>query len=139
MLQQLFEFVINHWILAAIWVALLAALLATESSKGGKGVSPQQATTLINSQDAKVVDLRPKDEYRKGHLPGAINIPSREFANRMSELDAYKDKPIILVCKTGTSAGASGALLTKAGYKNLHKLRGGVLEWQNSSLPLVKS
>lgn len=139
MLQQLLEFVINHWILSTIWAALLAALLVTESSKGGKGVSPQQATTLINTQDAKVVDLRTKDEFRKGHLPGAINIPSRDFANRMSELDNYKEKPLILVCKTGTSAGASGALLAKAGFKQLHKLRGGVLEWQNSSLPLVKS
>ncbi|WP_108126454.1 rhodanese-like domain-containing protein [Saccharospirillum mangrovi] len=139
MVQQLFEFVINHWILSTIWVALLAALLVTESSKGGKGVTPQQATTLINTKDAKVVDLRTKDEFRKGHLPGAINIPSRDFANRMSELSAYKETPIILVCKTGTSAGASGALLNKAGFKQLHKLRGGVLEWQNSSLPLVKS
>lgn len=139
MVQQLFEFVINHWVLSTIWVALLAALLVTESSKGGKGVTPQQATTLINTQDAKVVDLRTKDEFRKGHLPGAINIPSRDFANRMSELSAYKETPIILVCKTGTSAGASGAMLNKAGFKQLHKLRGGVLEWQNSSLPLVKS
>lgn len=138
MLEQLIEFVINHWILAAIWLALLIALVVTEGSKGGKGVSPQQATALINNEDAVVVDVRPKEDFRKGHLPGAINIPSRDFQRRMNELDVHKEKPIILVCKTGTSSGASGALLAKAGFKQLHKLRGGVLEWQNSSLPLVK-
>lgn len=139
MLEQLLEFIINHWILATIWVALLAALIFTEGSKGGQSVSPQQATQLINNQDAKVVDVRPKDEYRKGHLPNAINIPARDFQRRISELEDYKDHPIILVCKSGTSAGASGALLAKAGFKKLHKLRGGVMEWRNSSLPLVKS
>ncbi|MHA7880378.1 MAG: rhodanese-like domain-containing protein [Saccharospirillum sp.] len=139
MLEQLFEFVINHWILTSIWFALLIALLVTESSKGGKGVSPQQATILINTQDALVVDIRPKDEFRKGHLPNAVNIPSRDMQKRMTELEKHKDKPIILVCRTGTTAGASGAMLAKAGFNQLHKLRGGIMEWQNSSLPLVKS
>lgn len=139
MLDQVIEFVANHWILASIWVALLALLIYTESSKGGSAVSPQQATQLINNQDAKVVDLRPKDEFRKGHLPNAINIPARDLQRRMSELDKYKDDPIILVCKSGTSAGASGAILAKAEFKQLHKLRGGILEWQSNGLPLVKS
>ena len=139
MLEQLIEFVLNHWILSAIWLALLIALFATESSKGGKGVSPQQATHLINTEDAKVVDVRPKEDFRKGHLPNAINIPAKDMQRRMGELEDYKDTPIILVCKSGTSAGASGALLAKAGFKKLHKLSGGVLEWQNNSLPLVKN
>ncbi len=139
MLEQLIEFAFNHWILSAIWLALLIALFVTESSKGGSGVSPQQATQLINTEDAKVVDVRPKDEFRKGHLPNAINIPSKDMQRRIGELDAYKETPIILVCKTGTSAGASGAMLAKAGFKRLHKLRGGIMEWQNSSLPLVKN
>lgn len=138
-LDQLFEFIINHWILASIWVALLALLIYTESSKGGSTVSPQEATQLINKQDAKVVDLRPKDEFRKGHLPEAINIPARDLERRMGELEKYKDDPIILVCKSGTSAGASGAALAKAGFKHLHKLRGGILEWRSNGLPLVKS
>ena len=139
MLEQLIEFAFNHWILSAIWLALLIALFVTESSKGGSGVSPQQATQLINTEDAKVVDVRPKEEFRKGHLPNAINIPSKDMQRRIGELDAYKETPIILVCKTGTSAGASGAMLAKAGFKRLHKLRGGIMEWQNSSLPLVKN
>ncbi len=139
MLEQIFEFVINHWILASIWVALLVLLIVTEGSKGGSAVSPQQATQLINTQDAKVLDVRSKEDFRKGHLPNAINIPARDVERRISELEAYKDTPIIVVCKTGTSSGASGALLAKAGFNQLHKLRGGIMEWQNSSMPLVKS
>lgn len=138
MLEQLLEFVINHWVLTLIWVALFILLIRSEGARGGKAISPTQVTQLINKQDAKVIDIRSKDEFRKGHLPDAINIPSRDVQKRMNEIESYKDKPVILICKTGTTAGATGSLLAKEGFTNLNKLRGGILEWQGANLPLVK-
>lgn len=139
MLEQLLEFVINHWLLSSLWVVLLVLLVKVEGSRGGTAISTAQVTHLINKEDAKVIDIRTREEFRAGHLPDALNIPARDLQKRMSELDAYKDTPIILVCKTGTTAGASGSLMAKAGFTKLNKLRGGILEWQGSNLPLVKS
>ncbi len=139
MLEQLLEFVINHWILSSVWAVLLILLIKVEGSRGGAAISPAQVTQLINKENAKVIDIRAKDEFRAGHLPAAINIPARDLPKRMSELDAFKETPIILICKTGTTAGASGSLLAKAGFTKLNKLRGGILEWQSSNLPLVKN
>jgi len=138
MLEQFLEFVVNHWILSSIWVVLFALLMKTEGSRGGAAISPAQVTHLVNKENAKVVDIRAKDEFRTGHLPNAINIPARDMHKRITELDSFKDSPVILICKTGTTAGATGGILTKAGFSNLHKLRGGIMEWQSSNLPLVK-
>lgn len=138
MLEQFIEFVINHWILSSIWVALFILLIRTEGARGGQAISPAEVTKLVNKEEAAVVDIRSKDEFRQGHLPNAINIPARDLPKRYTELNHLKDKPVILICKTGTTAGASGSLLAKQGFTKLNKLRGGILEWQGSNLPLVK-
>jgi rhodanese-related sulfurtransferase len=138
MLEQILEFVVNHWLLTSIWVVLFILLMRNEGARGGAALSTAQVTQLINKENAKVVDIRAKDEFKTGHLPDAINIPAKDMPKRMTELDAFKDVPIILICKTGTTAGATGSLLTKAGFTKLNKLRGGILEWQGSNLPLVK-
>ncbi|MFQ3231219.1 rhodanese-like domain-containing protein [Reinekea sp.] len=138
MLEKALEFVVNHWILTLVWVGLALLLMKTEGARGGQALSPQQVTQKINNEDAKVIDIRTKDEFNKGHLPNAINIPARDVQKRIGELEPFKDQPIILICKTGTTAGATGAVLAKEGFSSLFKMRGGILEWQSSSLPLIK-
>ncbi|MEX0584217.1 MAG: rhodanese-like domain-containing protein [Natronospirillum sp.] len=135
---ELFDFVSQNWILAAIWVGFLVLLIVSESARGGKSLSPQQATTLINTRDAVVVDVRKSDEFGKGHLPSAINIPSAKIKDRLGELEKHKEKPIIVVCQLGQSAGAAGAELRKAGFNEVYRLKGGVAEWRSSRMPLVK-
>lgn len=139
MLEQLFEFIVNHWLLSAIWLTLLILLIRNEGARGGKALTPTEVTQLINKQDAQVLDIRNKDEFRNGHLPNAINIPAKDVQKRITELNNYKEKPLIIVCKTGTTAGATGAILAKEGFSNLSKLKGGILEWTGSNLPLVKN
>lgn len=138
MLEKALEFAVNHWILTLLWVGLALLLMKTEGARGGQALSPQQVTQKINNEDAKVIDIRAKDEFNKGHLPNAVNIPARDVQKRIGELEPFKAQPIILICKTGTTAGATGAVLAKAGFTSLFKLRGGILEWQSSNLPLVK-
>ncbi|TCS43022.1 rhodanese-like domain-containing protein [Reinekea marinisedimentorum] len=138
MLEQLLEFVVNHWVLSLIWAVLLILLIKTEGARGGAAVSNAQATALINNENAKVLDIRSRDDFLAGHLPNAINIPSKDLQIRLSELNAYKDENLIIVCKSGTTAGAIGTILNKQGFTKLHKLRGGILEWKGNNLPLVK-
>jgi rhodanese-related sulfurtransferase len=138
MLEKILEFVVTHWALSGVWVVLFILLMRNEGARGGTALSTAQVTHLINKKDAKVVDIRTKEDFRAGHLPESINIPAKDMQKRMTELDAFKDQPVILICKTGTTAGATGTLLAKAGFTQLNKLRGGIMEWQGSNLPLVK-
>ncbi|MFK4751506.1 MULTISPECIES: rhodanese-like domain-containing protein [Oceanospirillaceae] len=136
-MEQVFEFIGNHWWLVAIWGAFMAALLLDNKHRSGASVSPAQATQLINREDAIVVDIRDKKEFSGGHLANARNIPFAELAKRMNELNAHKDHPIVLVCKTGTTVSVAAKMLKEKGF-NTVRLAGGMMEWSAQNLPVVR-
>ena len=136
-MEQLIEFVTNHWIAVSALAALVVILLVTENLKSGKSLSTHQAINLINDEQALVLDIRPKKEFDQGHVVDAINIPFDALKNRMTELEKYKTKPIIVMCKHGQQSGSVGKTLGEAGYTNVSRLQGGVTEW-STTLPLVK-
>jgi rhodanese-related sulfurtransferase len=100
----------------------------------GPTLSTLQATQLINSRNPQVVDLRNTEEFAKGSLPNARNIPAAKVAERVGELK--KDKPVLLVCATGTSAGRTAALLRSQGYGDVYVLGGGLAAWREAGLPV---
>lgn len=136
-MNHLIEFVGNHWWLVGIWGAFLMALLWDNSKRAGATVSPGQATTMINKQDALVVDIRDKKEFSTGHLANALNVPYSNLAQRMQELEAHKHRPIILVCKTGTTVSVAARMLNEKGF-NTFRLGGGMMEWNAQNLPVVR-
>ena len=131
------EFLAQEWILVGALLAVIVMLIMHESRKSGPSLTPQQAINLVNSQDGLFVDLRDASDFNKGHISGAVNIPASKLGERMVELDKYKDKPIVLVCKMGQQAGAAGKQLRAAGYGNVNKMTGGMMEWGNLQLPTV--
>lgn len=135
-MAQMFEFIGNHWWLVGLWTAFLLAWIWDGRQRSGATVSVAQATVMINKHDAIVVDIRDK-EFREGHLVNAINIPYNNLASRLGELTPHKDKPVILVCKTGQTVSLAGKMLREKGF-NAVRLHGGMMEWTGQNLPVVK-
>ena len=121
-----------------LWLFVLFLLLKHESRKSGAPATPQELSNLVNKHEGVVVDIRDAKEFRSGHITDAINIPYADLSNKMSELNAYKDKPVIVVCKMGQTAGTASKQLKEAGFTQVYKLTGGMGEWSASSLPVVK-
>jgi len=138
MIDQLFEFVQNHPLLVGAFVVVLIAWLAYEFMTGNHGVSTSEATSLVNRDDGIIVDIRESKEFKAGHIAGARNIPQNRLDDRLTELDKFKDKPVVVVCRHGQSAGAVVAKLSKAGFTRATKLKGGMAQWQADNLPVVK-
>lgn len=139
MIDQIIEFVLNNPLLVGAFAVVLLAWITYEIYSGqSNGVSTSQATQLINREDAVVLDTREAKDFKAGHIAGARNIPQSRLDERMSELDKFKSKPVIVVCKTGQAAGAAQAKLSKAGFERALKLQGGIMQWQSDSLPLVR-
>jgi rhodanese-related sulfurtransferase len=136
-MAQFIEFLSQQWMLVSALIVCLALLLRHESRKGGESLTTQQMINQINKDKAVVVDLRESSEFNQGHIVDAINIPHNKLASRIDELQRYKDKPIVLVCKLGQHSGAAGKQLAAAGYEQVSRLSGGMAEWQSSQLPLV--
>ena len=137
-MDQYIEFVVNHWWLVGIWAAFLVALLWDNNRRNGQTVSTTEATTMINRQDALVLDIRDKADFKAGHLVNAINIPYASLAQRMNELEKERERPIVLVCKTGQTVSMAGKMLREKGF-NAVRMKGGMMEWNSQNLPVVKN
>jgi len=137
MLDQLIEFIINHYILVGLFVALLVAFFLNEGRLGGATVSSSQLVTLINREEAIVLDIRDQKDFNSGHIVDAINIPFSSIDNRSAELEQYKSHPVVIVCKMGQHAGAIGKKLRARGFEKVQRLGGGMAEWRASNMPVV--
>ena len=137
-MEQLFEFIGNHYILAGIFAVLMGLFVRNELQRGGRAVTVQQLVDLINREGAVVLDVRDKNEFGAGHIVDALNIPHAAVASRIGELERHKVKPVVVACKMGQHAGAVGTVLRKAGFENVARLRGGITEWRSQNLPVVK-
>ncbi len=138
MINQLTAFVTNHWELVAVFVAILSVLVFTEKRGSIKDLSSSAAITMINNNNAIFLDVRPEKEFKVGHITGALNVPAIQIKNNLEKLEKYKDTPVIVVCKSGFDSKLSVKELTKAGFVKVFRLQGGITEWHNSNLPLVK-
>ncbi|MGS2722801.1 rhodanese-like domain-containing protein [Porticoccus sp. GXU_MW_L64] len=135
--MDFFVFISEQWLLVSIGLVLIYLLAITEGNKGGKLLSTSEVVVLLNSGNGVLVDVRPHKEFDVGHITDALNIPHDKLAARLSELDNYKGKTLVVADKMGQHAGAAGKVLRKQGFE-VRRIRGGVAEWQNQNLPLVK-
>ena len=137
-MEQFFEFIANHPLLAGAFVVLLGLFVRNEMQRGGQTVTAQQLVGLINREGALVLDVRDKKEFREGHIVDALNIPHAALGDRLRELEKYKAKPVVVTCKMGQHSGTAGTVLRKAGFEHVVRLRGGVTEWRGQNFPVVK-
>ena len=132
------KFFIDNIFIIAIVLVSGGALLWPLLTQRGKRATPQDVTLLINRSKATIVDVRDAKEFAEGHLLEAKNIPLAELDKRIGELDKFKSKSVVLVCKTGARASSAAAKLAKAGFADVVNLDGGIAAWQKAGLPLVK-
>ncbi|NYE63017.1 rhodanese-related sulfurtransferase [Duganella sp. 1224] len=132
------KFFIDNIFLIAIVLISGGALLWPSLTVRGKRGSPQDVTMLINRGKATILDVRDAKDYADGHLPEAKNIPLADLDKRLSELDKFKSRSLIVVGKTDARASAAAAKLGKAGFADVVNLEGGIAAWQKAGLPLAK-
>lgn len=137
MVAHLIQFATQHYLLVGAFVILLALLIAYEMSKGGRSLSTGELTALVNRDEGVVIDVRTKKDFTAGHIVGALSFPQDKVISRVSELEKYKEKTLIVVDAAGQHAGMIARELLKAGFKAA-KLSGGVSSWRADNLPLVK-
>ena len=125
-----------------MWVALAfvsGGMLLWPMLAGGNArhLTPAQATLLMNREDALMLDVRETGEWSSGHIPGARHIALTQLDKRMSELEKFKDRPIIICCASGNRSSSACGQLKKGGFEKVFSLAGGISAWLQASLPLT--
>ena len=92
---------------------------------------------LAAGDPVMLLDVRQPDEFTAapGHLPGAVNVPLAELADRTPDI-ARRKQPIVVVCKTDRRSARAAAELSAAGLKDVAVLRGGTDGWHQRGLAL---
>lgn len=129
----------NILLISLVVVSGLSLLWPAFARPFGNSVSPGAATQLINREDARIVDVRDAEEFAGGHLPDAINIPAGKLAERVAELEKFKDKPLIVCCAAGMRSSKACGELKKQGFEKLYNLAGGVDAWVGAGYPIKKA
>ena len=135
------SFAAGNWQLFLALFVTLGAILWLEVWGRVRGVSrvgPLQATTLISHEDALVLDVREDTEYRDGHIIDSVHIPLSRLRDRIGELERYRDRTLIVGCRSGHRSARACGRLRKQGFEKVHNLEGGILAWQNANLPLTR-
>jgi rhodanese-related sulfurtransferase len=135
------EFLLNNLALVALFIASGAMLLWPEISRftgGASSIGTLEATRLMNQPGALVLDVREPAEFQAGHLPRARHIPLGELGGRIDEIAKFKEKPVIVTCRSGARSGSACRKLRAAGFTNVHNLKGGIGAWQQASLPVER-
>jgi rhodanese-related sulfurtransferase len=137
-MERFFEFLLNHYALTGAFFVLAVAFALNEIARGGKSISPQGLSQLVNRDNAILIDIRDVAEFRAGHITGSQNIPYSKFDDHIAQLKKEPEHPIVVICNMGQTAGAAGQKLKAAGMTHVYKLDGGISNWKGQSLPLVR-
>ncbi len=141
-MDRYIEFVTNHWLL---FIALLVVtfLLLQELFESAlrkfEMISPILVVAKMNNEDPVIIDVREANEFKTGHIEGAINKPLSNIDKEIEKLSKYKHKPIIVVCQTGTRSTTACKKLTSAGFDKVSSMIGGMQAWEESKYPITKS
>lgn len=130
-------FIGQQWLLVTILLVLVVLFIRHEGKRGGASISVHELTTLVNRANALVLDIRDAPDYKEGHIVDALHIPLGKLKERLGELEKYKDRPVVVVDKIGQHSGTAGNQLREAGFK-VSRLNGGMSEWRNANLPVVR-
>lgn len=135
------QFIINNWMLFLAFFVVLVLLLHEPISQMVykiRKVSPLEVPKLTSRDSAVVVDVCENKEYKLGHIPKSINIPLSRLSQDIEQLKKYREKPIILSCRSGNRSIKAAVILRRNGFETVYSLGGGLLAWEKENLPVER-
>jgi rhodanese-related sulfurtransferase len=112
--------------------------LVTDAKKHVIEISPQDAAAKLNSGEAVIVDVRDRDEWDEGHIPGATHMSRGTIELDIEEKVPDLNAMIICHCGGGGRSALAAENLQKMGYKNVRSMAGGFKAWKAAGLPMTK-
>lgn len=98
-------------------------------NKAWQDLSPQEVEQRLEQKESiQFIDVRNPDEYKAGHIEGAILIPLSVLPVRLHEIDPEKE--VVFICRSGARSSQACEYVTAQGYKKVANMAGGMLKWE---------
>lgn len=135
----------KHLILALVAVALVFTACSPQATEAVDAAAPTEekaeAIEIIHNTAEEfesnmqgeylLLDVRTQGEYDEGHIEGSTLIPVDELESRLSEIEEYKDKPILVYCRSGNRSVTASNILINNEFTKVHNLLGGIGAWNS--------
>ena len=99
-------------------------------------ISVAEAKALFDKGGVTFLDVRTEKEYKKGHIPGAKNVPRGKLEYDIGKDIPDKNAAVVVYCKTGGRSCLGTYTLVRMGYKNLKSMDGGWKAWTKAGYPV---
>ncbi|WNB93569.1 rhodanese-like domain-containing protein [Bacillus sp. NEB1478] len=116
------------------WIILLVIAVAVIGYMVGMAFYQKKYLKTLTEEEfkagyrkAQLIDVREPEEFKKGHILGARNIPLSQMRQRLKEV--RNDQPVYLYCESGFRSARAAQFLKKKKYVQLHHLQGGFKKW----------
>lgn len=125
-------------VLSCVWLYVNQGT-ATGSLAPVREVSVSEARELFGLPRPVVIDVREKDAFDKGHIPGAIAVPIGKLAQRIEALDLPRTEAVLVYCGDGSTRGPDATRqLNAGGYSGAVNLKGGFAGWHAAGQPVAR-
>lgn len=123
----------KKWSLLILGLLLLLTACSSPTKNNQEmvflNITAEEARKLMDSEkDRIILDVRSREEYDQGHIPGAILIPNTEIEAKSADLLPDKDQLILVYCRSGRRSKLAAQSLADLGYTNIREF-GGILDW----------
>ena len=123
----------KKWSLLILGLLLLLTACSSPTKNNQEmvflNITAEEARKLMDSEkDRIILDVRSREEYDQGHIPGAILIPDTEIEAKAADLLPDKDQLILVYCRSGRRSKLAAQRLADLGYTNIREF-GGILDW----------
>ena len=133
------DFFLSQNNLLLIGVAIVSGLALAwpmiMSKRAGASLTCTEAVQRMNHQHAIMIDIRPAEAFNAGHIPQARSVPAGDIEKKATHLP--KNKPLIVVCDLGRTAGGAATRLRALGFTEVSILGGGMRAWSAAGLPVT--
>jgi sulfur-carrier protein adenylyltransferase/sulfurtransferase len=98
-------------------------------------VDARRAQELVAADSPALVDVREREEWDEGHLPGAVHVPRSHLESRIESAVPDRSRPVVVYCASGNRSAFAAKTLEELGYENVVSLAGGFTDWKRNGLP----
>ncbi|WP_042273087.1 rhodanese-like domain-containing protein [[Clostridium] dakarense] len=96
-----------------------------------KNIGRNELKKIIeNNDDIFLLDIRTKEEYEEGNIETSVNIPLHDLLYDIDDIEEYKDKKVIVYCRSGHRSITACNLLSMSGFTDLYNLEKGIIDYK---------
>lgn len=126
------------WVLTAVVTGGLFFSTLMPSAVTKMSVPATAIAKLVSSNSALLIDIREKNEFVQGHIPGSKNAPAGTISQYCASNKIDKEQVMVLICSNGTRSTQVFKKLLTEGYKKVHILQMGIEGWRSANFPIIK-